>query len=99
MHGKSQRLRVNCDRLPTLTVRFKRRHRQQRLQLLPNILETERSPRAWHSKSRITPSLHLQLGDLPQFFSDRGGRISNFIDGSLQFVSANAKMFGPIFHL
>ena len=36
---------------------------------------------------------------LSQFFADRRGGISNLIDGWLQFVSGNAKMLGPIFHL
>jgi hypothetical protein len=34
-----------------------------------------------------------------QFLADCGGGIANFIDGSLQFLSGNAKVLGPIFHL
>jgi hypothetical protein len=36
---------------------------------------------------------------LRQFFADRGGGISNFVDDSLRFAAGNAKVFDPVFHL
>jgi hypothetical protein len=41
----------------------------------------------------------LVASGLFQFFANGGGGIPNFIDGTLQFISANTKVFAPIFHL
>jgi hypothetical protein len=41
----------------------------------------------------------LAVSGFPQFFANRSGGIANFIDGSLQYFSGNAKVFGPVFYL
>jgi hypothetical protein len=41
----------------------------------------------------------LVASGLPQFFANSGDGIPNFIDCSLQFISAYTKVLGPIFHI
>jgi hypothetical protein len=56
---------------------------------------------AYSSASSLNYSAHLAPWPSRVFsiFADRGGGISNFIDGSLQFFSSNAEMFAPVFKL
>jgi hypothetical protein len=55
-------------------------------------------------KSILSPSLItlieiLVVSGLPQFFASRSGGMANFVDGSLQYFSGNAKVLSPVFHL